>query len=56
MLTTTKLYCPYCRSPKPLWKAGFRRTWRGDKIQQWVCRGCRRHTVNPRKSKPRVRK
>jgi transposase-like protein len=57
-MTATKLYCPHCRSQKPMWRAGFRVTWSVGKVQQYKCtnKGCGRLTVNPLKSKPRAKK
>jgi len=42
-------YCPFCKSIKPMVKAG--KVWRasGRRKQRWVCvnKFCRRMTVNP---------
>ena len=53
-----KRYCPYCKSPKPMQKAGWQMRVGGKPSQQrWKCnnRGCYRITVNPLKNKPRQR-
>jgi transposase-like protein len=55
MASEKKLYCPHCKSVKPLWKAGFSLRVAGKPpIQRYQCKNCRRFTVNPRKSKPKV--
>ena len=55
-MASVKFYCPFCRSEKPMMKAGIRRDWRGGRKQQYECGSCRRKTVNPLKSKPRARR
>jgi transposase-like protein len=45
------LYCPFCKSKKPLWKAGIRKELNGSKKQQYKCQKCHRQTVKPRKEK-----
>jgi len=50
------VYCPHCRSSKPLWKAGFQLRVGGRPDQQrYYCRHCHRYTVNPKKNPPKSR-
>lgn len=53
MTTTKRVYCPFCHSDKPMWRAGIRRELNGTEKQQYKCQVCHRQTVRPRKSKPR---
>ena len=47
-----KRFCPFCKTMRPMVKAGFNLTRSGDK-QRWLCvnKRCRRITVNPLKEK-----
>lgn len=46
-----KVYCPYCPSAKPLWKAGHTEAiGKRPRKQRYVCKLCRKATVNPRKT------
>ena len=56
MARTIKVYCPFCRSDRPMWKAGIRKDWRGGRKQLYKCGVCHRQTVNPLKSKPRAKR
>lgn len=51
-MTDTIRYCPFCKTLKPMVKAG--KAWRPDKDKQrWLCvnKRCRKTTVNPLKEK-----
>lgn len=47
------VYCPFCRSKKPMWKAGRRIDISGHISQQYQCKNkmCYRHTIDPLRSK-----
>lgn len=48
--TDSHLYCPYCRTRRPLVRAGKLRGWAGYERQRYLCKVCYRCTVNPRHS------
>lgn len=50
-------YCPYCRSTRPLGKAGFQlRVGGKPPKQRYECRNCHKVTTNPKWRKPRTKK
>ncbi len=44
-----EVYCPYCRSGKPMRKAGFTIDRRDKRHQRYECKKCRRFTMKPKK-------
>lgn len=52
-----KQYCPFCKSTKPMRKAGFQLRVGGKPAKQrYECKNCRRITTNPKLRKPRTKK
>ena len=44
-----KVYCPKCRSQRPLVKAGINYQANGKQKQRWQCQNCHKVTVQPLK-------